>query len=82
MRTYSKPMKSSNAKTIGIILIALGVLNFFTQPNFGFVEFTGAEALGYNLANIALPLIGVIFFLKGVKKEKKEKELQTKIEVN
>lgn len=52
------------------LLLLVGTL---TRPNFGFVGGSGGQIIGYNLASIAMVVIGCGLLYAGYKDGKKQK---------
>jgi hypothetical protein len=64
-------MKLNSWHFWGLVIIALWVMVSAAQPNFGFVAFDTAEAVGFNIGKLLFPAIGSLFLYKGYKKSTK-----------
>jgi hypothetical protein len=66
--------KRDVAGVIGLIL-SVSIITSIQEPNFGLVALDNAEALGYNFANLFLPIIGLSLVIYSVKKTIKSEML-------
>lgn len=51
------------------IILWIGIS--ISEPNLGFVPMVSAEAIGFNVGNLFLPILGAVLIYTGFKKGKK-----------